>query len=222
MNSADLGRPRKNLIPGAVYGAWILSNPLECRGAGKNPSYWVKAACKLCADIKWCAFANLVSGRSKQCRVCADRARRNQPEYTTGSEKSYLLKALKAYQRGARKFKRVWELTDEEAFRHFTSPCFYCGLSATPGAVAKSSRLSRSAVADVDYIGIDRVDSRKGYTLSNTLPCCKICNQAKNSLTLDQFFAWMRRAGNYSGVLESAPPEGLSCAIDASGRKSCE
>lgn len=31
------------------------------------------------------------------------------------------------------------------------------------------------------FLGIDRVDSRKGYTVENCLPCCWRCNTAKGS-----------------------------------------
>lgn len=35
--------------------------------------------------------------------------------------------------------------------------------------------------------GLDRVDSSQGYILSNVVPCCKNCNQAKNDRTQEEF-----------------------------------
>jgi hypothetical protein len=41
--------------------------------------------------------------------------------------------------------------------------------------------------------GLDRIDSSKGYTLSNVRSCCEICNKAKNDLPEKEFRAWARR-----------------------------
>ena len=47
------------------------------------------------------------------------------------------------------------------------SPCAYCGCD--------------------NCNGIDRVDSKLGYTIGNTVPCCAICNKMKNNFTLEVF-----------------------------------
>lgn len=43
------------------------------------------------------------------------------------------------------------------------------------------------------YNGIDRVDSSLGYTVDNVVPCCKLCNQAKNNLSKQEFVDWVKR-----------------------------
>lgn len=43
------------------------------------------------------------------------------------------------------------------------------------------------------YQGIDRVDSDKGYVTGNVLPCCRICNCAKGTLTKTEFECWAKR-----------------------------
>jgi hypothetical protein len=45
--------------------------------------------------------------------------------------------------------------------------------------------------------GLDRIDSDKGYTLDNVVPCCRNCNRAKSDLTLGTFDAWLQRAYNH-------------------------
>lgn len=40
--------------------------------------------------------------------------------------------------------------------------------------------------------GIDRVDNTKGYTSVNVVPCCKWCNQAKSTMTLEEFKTWIK------------------------------
>lgn len=37
--------------------------------------------------------------------------------------------------------------------------------------------------------GIDRLDSSKGYIDGNCVPCCHICNQMKNDLTVQDFLS---------------------------------
>jgi hypothetical protein len=41
-------------------------------------------------------------------------------------------------------------------------------------------------------VGIDRVDSSKGYTLKNAVAACKFCNQGKSDLTREQWFELCR------------------------------
>lgn len=48
------------------------------------------------------------------------------------------------------------------------------------------------------YNGIDRVDNNKGYTITNSVPCCKDCNFAKRDMTHDEFIAWVTRVFNFT------------------------
>jgi len=41
--------------------------------------------------------------------------------------------------------------------------------------------------------GIDRVNNLEGYILDNCVPCCVLCNTAKNNLTLEDFKSWAFR-----------------------------
>lgn len=41
---------------------------------------------------------------------------------------------------------------------------------------------------------LDRIDSDKGYTLYNSVGCCKICNRAKFNMSFDQFVDWIEKA----------------------------
>lgn len=37
---------------------------------------------------------------------------------------------------------------------------------------------------------LDRVDSNKGYTITNVVACCKICNRAKSNMDIMEFVNW--------------------------------
>jgi len=74
------------------------------------------------------------------------------------------------YKRNARNRSYEFTLTKNEAFDLFFSPCFYCGHF-------KEGALN----------GIDRRNNELGYTKSNSVPCCFLCNRMKNVMVADQF-----------------------------------
>ena len=53
-------------------------------------------------------------------------------------------------------------------------PCIYCG-------------------ENEKRIGIDRVDNSVGYTKKNSVPCCKICNRMKMTLSLNEFLGHIEK-----------------------------
>lgn len=65
------------------------------------------------------------------------------------------------------------ELDFDSFSKLINDPCDYCG--------------------KINCRGIDRVDSSKSYTIENSVPCCKICNQMKNNMSLEEF---MEHIGN--------------------------
>lgn len=62
--------------------------------------------------------------------------------------------------------KKDMSITFEEYSATVIQPCWYCGELGKP------------------YVGIDRIDSSKGYEEGNIAPCCEICNKMK----IDQSF----------------------------------
>lgn len=49
---------------------------------------------------------------------------------------------------------------------------------------------------DILYNGIDRINSKKGYTLDNTVSCCSTCNTAKLNMSLEDFKTWIIKIYN--------------------------
>lgn len=45
------------------------------------------------------------------------------------------------------------------------------------------------------YNGLDRVDSSKGHSLDNVVPCCKWCNYAKRERSVEEFKIWVKKIG---------------------------
>ena len=75
--------------------------------------------------------------------------------------------------------------------------CCYCG--APPRNVARKNKGKIKYFRDTifAYNGIDRVDSSKGYEPNNVVPCCKVCNTAKNTLSVIEFLEWAKRLATF-------------------------
>ena len=84
---------------------------------------------------------------------------------------------------------RARNLTFDISFNEFimlvTSECYYCGI--------EPSNTYMKSYYNIKYNGIDRVDNKVGYTPSNIVTCCKICNIAKNNHTHEEFKNWIMR-----------------------------
>lgn len=90
------------------------------------------------------------------------------------------------YKRNAKNRNIEYLLTEEEFQNLIFSPCFYCGES---GSMITSTLYG----AAYKHNGIDRLNSSKPYAIDNCVPCCKWCNRAKNSKTLEEFSQWAKR-----------------------------
>lgn len=94
------------------------------------------------------------------------------------------------YKKSARKRGYIFELTEKQFAEITKKDCHYCG--AKPNQVTKRY----GAFGDYIYNGIDRKDNEKGYTIDNVVPCCKMCNMAKNNHKLQEFKDWIEKAYN--------------------------
>lgn len=94
-----------------------------------------------------------------------------------------------AYNSRARNIFSVFTLTKEEFFNMIYSNCYYC--NSTPlNFVTKNIK---GEVKGYHVNGIDRLNNDEGYTKENCVPCCKICNYAKNDMTYNEFISWLKK-----------------------------
>lgn len=96
------------------------------------------------------------------------------------------------YQKSAIDRKLSFDLTQEELSLLIGENCHYCGSECV-------SRLT-SSEEDFYYNGIDRKNSKKGYTLSNSVTCCKFCNYAKGTKSYSDFKKWIQRVVKFRGT----------------------
>lgn len=96
------------------------------------------------------------------------------------------------YLQCAKKRDILFELSPEECNNLFKGICFYCGLE--PESIKKTA----SNTGDYIYNGIDRINSKIGYTIENSVSCCKRCNYAKREMSLEEFKNWINRIKNHT------------------------
>lgn len=113
--------------------------------------------------------------------------------------------AMKRIKNDASRAGRVFEITLDEFKEISQQDCHYCGSAPSNVLTYKSNAgtFTRTFV----YTGMDRMDNKVGYVRTNVVPCCIICNRAKNSMGYEEFMAWILRvAERYNGISEA--PEG--------------
>ncbi len=98
-----------------------------------------------------------------------------------------------------KKFKINTDINLEEFILISKNSCFYCGLyeSNFMKDRKKINKIDRTSETIVRYNGIDRVNSNLGYVKNNIVTCCKYCNTAKNTMTQEDFFTFIKRLYEY-------------------------
>lgn len=102
-------------------------------------------------------------GLNARCSKCANKITY---EYRKSNDISRRFKVRYSFARcNARTRKKSFNITFPEYEFVISKPCFYC--DGYFGQVKVCS-------------GLDRIDNSKGYEFMNVLPCCSVCNHARN------------------------------------------
>lgn len=97
----------------------------------------------------------------------------------------------------AKKAGRSFNLSFEWFKEIIHQPCHYCNRKDTNKVNVASKIPGEFLLTDFRYNGIDRVDNAVGYEEDNCIPCCVVCNRAKNSMPYDEFMEYIRSLVNY-------------------------
>lgn len=81
------------------------------------------------------------------------------------------------YQKDATKRGHFFDLSKEKFTELITQSCYYCGSPPDGYYSVRSFKVG----------GVDRLNSDQGYTESNVVPCCSVCNKMKSNMALDSF-----------------------------------
>lgn len=166
-------------------------NRLTCKAYDKIRGAWV-CECE-CGNIRTVTRYALIHGTIKSCG-CFRKATTGYRLSTTRNRKSAFEYLYVQYKSRASNKKREFSISKDDFAMLTKQNCFYCGeepkLSYNPTTLAHKEPYI--------YNGLDRIDSSKGYSIENVVPCCKHCNVAKNSMTTDEFMDWIEKVYKHS------------------------
>lgn len=103
-------------------------------------------------------------------------------------------KRISRIKKSANKRGLKWCLTNSEVEKILSEKCIYCG-----------SNLK---------MGIDRIDSKKGYLIDNVQPCCFTCNIMKNNLTHMDFISHVGDIWNYYLIINKKVPQTVYAMLE--------
>lgn len=160
---------------------------------GKNEWLW---ECKCdCGNIFHCRENKLLT--RKGCHSCTNKISQTEvSQAKTNGIKHYGLKnrLYKDYKTGAVRRGKCFELSFEEFVNLIEQNCYYCGSS--PEFHPYETQYMQKTIETYKHNGIDRINSNKGYTLDNCVPCCSKCNYAKHEMSIEEFKNFVQKLYN--------------------------
>lgn len=158
------------------------------RSDGGTLWYW-RCVCS-CGNEKYAATPKLTSGELQSCGCLRKERAFKQVPFLAEINADPLWQQNDLYQLYKQRDHQL-ELTKQELFDFSQMVCHYCG--EPPKNIITNPYRNRKPFT---YNGLDRVDNTLGYTKSNVVPCCKMCNIAKNNHTVEEFKNWIKKVYN--------------------------
>lgn len=203
---------------GQVFNRLTITEDLGLRPEkGGTKKRWVSASCVCGRNIE-VRFECVRGGQTKSCgcyrKGLTSEAKTARVRLSRHPERVFWNRRYGQYKRSAGVRGHTFELSINEFRSLSCSPCTYCG---TPPQVCTAAASSYAYAAERrgagwDFVhflsllgnisGIDRVDNLVGYTITNCVACCFICNTAKNDMTER---AWREWRENIAARLRDTP-----------------
>jgi hypothetical protein len=121
-----------------------------------------------CGNILKKRASHIKENMDNYCRMC---------HFKTGHK--IINRKYVQYRRNAKERLYIFELSKIEFVTLIKGNCHYCGDKADKG-----------------YNGIDRVDNNIGYTTSNAVSCCELCNRFKLDYSKALFLSHVEKIYN--------------------------
>lgn len=130
-------------------------------------------------------------GKTLGCASCA--SIRGAKDRTLSDDDYIINRIFEYYKKSAIKRGLDFALNRQHFKMLIFNPCHYCGK-------LRGNRISRRTVngGKVCYNGLDRLDPGTGYHISNVVPCCGQCNDAKGTMDYQEFYEWLGRVSVHS------------------------
>jgi hypothetical protein len=137
-----------------------------------------------CGKEKTVQISLLKSGNTKSCGCLSREVKKAK---LLPNNAGVINQIILSYKRHAKTRGFAWGLTFDEVTNIINRPCYYCGI------INSNKKITKNCRGGFSYNGIDRVNSKKDYTIDNVVPCCNFCNKAKGSKTKEEFLSWVKR-----------------------------
>ena len=179
---------------GERYGRLLV---LEYSGKDHRGKHLWRCRCD-CGNEKIVVGDNLSSGKSNSCGCLKKEfLSKKGNQFGLYSDRRLAIYKVQYSHLKRRHSKFSGEIFSFEEFvKKSESPCHYCGLEWSKEIQDRRNETIKDGLFSdvvVKCNGIDRKDSEVGYTSKNTVPCCKYCNTAKNTMTQEEFKRWIIR-----------------------------
>ena len=179
---------------GERYGRLLV---LEYSGKDHRGKHLWRCRCD-CGNEKIVVGDNLSSGKSNSCGCLKKEfLSKKGNQFGLYSDRRLAIYKVQYSHLKRRHSKFSGEIFSFEEFvKKSESPCHYCGLEWSKEIQDRRNETIKDGLFSdvvVKCNGIDRIDSEVGYTSKNTVPCCKYCNTAKNTMTQQEFKRWIVR-----------------------------
>ena len=149
---------------------------------------YYKCRC-VCGNEKIIASSSVINGSIKSCgckkkELCVNAVKKHYEIFSDPVER----RLFGSYKKEKR---RIFSLSFDDFKKLVNSNCHYCG--SEPFLLRGNKTKSKTKLLN----GIDRIDSSIGYEINNCVPCCIICNRAKNAMSLEDFISWIKKISKY-------------------------
>lgn len=188
-----MGYKLENIV-GNRYGKLLVLNPLESKQYGKYKKRSWECLCD-CGNKTSITTSLLINGKTKSCgclHKIASVQNSLKSRHKIANKDAASNSIYSQYKGNAKARKYIFELTKEEFRNLIKQNCFYCG--------TKPLNLYNTSYYNLLYNGIDRLDNTQGYTLENSVSCCKMCNISKNNHSLEYFFNWIKNVYHHNFI----------------------
>ena len=172
-------------LTGKKFNRLLVLSKAENGGKDNKISFW-NCRCD-CGVIKRIRTSQIKNGHTKSCgcwnleQIRNRNFKKNPSTTKLGFGTAAFNRVFKFYKKNAEKAGREFSLSRELFYELIKQDCYYCG--ATPTNMVKNTHKNGHCL----YNGLDRLDSTKGYTENNVVPCCVECNFMKKNMTSDKF-----------------------------------
>jgi hypothetical protein len=171
---------REESWPGVRYGNLVVLKAFEAEKC-------TRLICRCdCGKETTVRASSVKNGNTRSCGCLAVAEMKSRALKDNGAA---INQVYRTYVANAKKRKYQFELSLEELKIIIERECIYCG--------TENSNELKWLATNYKYNGIDRVHNSKGYTKDNVVTCCRICNIAKHTLSVEEFRAWLLRAASY-------------------------